>query len=193
MDNMYFSRQALVENLEQELMKTCRSYGMLGNNLYEIEELNEKWSQSAPQYMADVVPEIPHYPMVAIAWAAYYGLAAAYYWDLDWDKVKDCPDLYAFVRDLSGFDSMDDYVTWTLLSLDPKSKSEKVRTQSEKLTSCLQACSEKALNMIRHQGIEPQSKEAFYLFAAVEKLMFRIGVSIQLYRSGYRYEKLGLN
>lgn len=188
-----YSRKIFIDNLTRELIKLCTSRQMLNNQLYDIPELSEKWHQSAPQYMADAVPEIANYPMVAIGWALYYGMGAAVYWDGAWDNVKDCEDLYKFIRDKRGFDYMDEYVTEELIGISLSSTKQRDIDDAKKLTSCVQECAELALTMIRRQGIEPQSAEAFYMYAAVEKLMFEIGVSMQMYRMGYRYEKMTLN
>lgn len=192
-DNIIYNRQLFIETMRRELVKLCTSKQMLNNVIYDLPELMEKWDKSAPQYMADVVPEIPRYPMVAIGWAIYYGIAAAAYWDGAWDEVKDCPDLYKFIRDKRGFDYMDEYVTEELVGINLSSKKKRDIDDAKALTSCIQECSQLALTMIRKQGIEPQSAEAFYMFAAVEKTMFEIGFSIQMYRMGYRYEKVTLN
>ena len=188
-----YSRAIFIDNLTKQLVKICTSRQMLNNMLYDIPELSEKWKESAPQYMADAVPEIAKYPMVAIGWAIYFGIGAAVYWDGAWDKVKDCPDLYKFIRDKRGFDYMDEYVTEELVGINLKSTKQRDIDDANALTSCIQECAELALTMIRKQGIEPQSPEAFYMYAAVEKLMFELGLSMQMYRMGYRYEKVTLS
>ncbi|MGM9804419.1 MAG: hypothetical protein ACI308_09615 [Muribaculaceae bacterium] len=192
-DKNIYSRAIFIDNLTRQLVKLCTSRQMLNNVLYDLPELMEKWQQSAPQYMADAVPEIPRYPMVAIGWAIYYGMGAAAYWDGAWDQVKDCPDLYKFIRDKRGFDYMDEYVTQELVGIDLNSKKQRDINEANALTSCIQECAQLALTMIRKQGIEPQSTEAFYMYAAVEKVMFHLGLSMQMYRMGYRYEKLTIN
>ena len=108
-----FGDELFISNLQKELVKICTENQLLNRQLYDIEELMDKWHESAPQYMADVVPEFARYPMVAIGWACYYGIGAAVYWDACWDKVKDSPDLYAEIRDKRGFDYMDNYVKKT--------------------------------------------------------------------------------
>lgn len=188
-----YSRAIFIDNLRRELVKLCTSKQMLNNMIYDIPELMEKWQQSAPQYMADAVPEIAKYPMVAIGWAMYYGIGAAVYWDGAWDQVKDCDDLYKFIRDKRGFDYMDEYVTEELVGISLSSTKPRDVKDAQSLTTCIQECSQLALTMIRKQGIEPQSAEAFYMYAAVEKTMFEIGMSMQMYRMGYRYEKVTLN
>ena len=76
--NMFESR------MEQDLLKICRNQGMLENHLLQSDDINEKWNSYAPEYMAQSVKEIADYPTVAIAWAAYIGMAVAHRWDEDW-------------------------------------------------------------------------------------------------------------
>ena len=62
------------ESLRTTLVKRLTDAKWLAGQLLEVEELNEKWRSSAPSYMADAVPEIAKYPLVAIAWAMYLGM-----------------------------------------------------------------------------------------------------------------------
>ena len=105
-----------VERLTKSIVELCASRGIIKDRLFDVEDLEERWKKSAPQYMADSVPEIARYPMVAIAWAAYYGIGAAVLWDAAWEKVKDIDDLYVYIRDVRGYDCMDEYV-WILSSM----------------------------------------------------------------------------
>jgi hypothetical protein len=57
------------ESLRKTLTERLSSTGWLDGRFLEVEELNQKWRSSAPSYMADAVPEIAKYPLVAIAWA----------------------------------------------------------------------------------------------------------------------------
>ena len=65
------------ESLRKSLTEHLTSLKALDGRLLEVEELNEKWRSSAPSYMADAVPEIAKYPLVAVAWAMYEGMGAA--------------------------------------------------------------------------------------------------------------------
>lgn len=185
--NNNFGDELFISNLQKTLVKICTEHQLLNKQLYDIEELMEKWRESAPQYMADVVPEFARYPMVAIAWACYYGIGAAVYWDACWDKVKDIPDLYAEIRNKRGFDYMDDYVMETMMGLNAESNKEKEAQEAKKWISTIQECAEYALNAVTHQGIEPGTKQAYLIFAKVAKQFFLLGVSLALYSMGYKY------
>ena len=173
-----------VKRLTDELLRHCTQVGMLKGQLFDIEELNDKWSASAAQYMADAVPEIAKYPMVAIAWAGFYGLGIAQLWDEDWDIIKDVDDVYLKMRQVRGFDEFDEYVLETVLRL----KDDPMRMKD--LTEIMQQCANICLNLIHKESLEPQTIEAFQMYAKTVELMFKIGVSVQLCALGYKYEKV---
>ena len=85
---MTTEQHELLNKYEEGLRKTLTDFltkeGEMDGQQLEVEELNEKWRTSAPSYMADAVPEIGKYPLVAIAWAMYEGMGAAVLWDKEW-------------------------------------------------------------------------------------------------------------
>ena len=68
---------SFTEKLSDTLVKQCTADKMLDGKMLLVEELNEKWRTSAPEYMVDAVPQIAEYPSAAIAWACYVGMGAA--------------------------------------------------------------------------------------------------------------------
>ena len=93
------------EALRTTLVKRLTDAKWLEGQLLEVEELGEKCRSSAPSYMADAVPEIAKYPLVAIAWAMYLGMGAATLWDKEWNRYKDIEDFHTlmFTRHMPGF------------------------------------------------------------------------------------------
>lgn len=168
--------------LQVELLRLCTEGGYADGVLLETEDLDELWNKLAPNYMADAVPEIPSYPMVAIAWASYLGLAGACGWDYDWDACAATP--YQAYYGEKGFDDMDDHIMTAVLGLKLES------TEAKGITAMICSCAEAALSQIRHEQIERQSVMAFHVFARAARVMFRIGVSIELKRLGYKFEKV---
>ena len=172
------------ESLRTTLVKRLTDSQWLAGQLLEVEELNEKWRTSAPSYMADAVPEIAKYPLVAIAWAMYLGMGAATLWDKEWNRYKDIEDLHKLMTEPRGFDCMDEYITEILLCLPLGS------AEAEKLEDMVRSTAEAAQLLIRKEGIEAQSVMAFHIFARTTKVMFEAGVAIQLRRMGYNYVKV---
>ena len=172
------------ESLRKTLVKRLTDAKWLEGQLLEVEELNEKWRTSAPSYMADAVPEIAKYPLVAIAWAMYLGMGAATLWDKEWNRYKDIEDLHKLMTEPRGFDCMDEYITEILLCLPLGS------AEAEKLEDMVRSTAEAAQLLIRKEGIEAQSVMAFHIFARTTKVMFECGVAVALKRMGYNYVKV---
>lgn len=172
------------EGLRKALTEHLTSHDALRERLIEVEELNELWRTSAPSYMADAVPEIVKYPLVAVAWAMYEGIAAATLWDKEWARYKDATDLHKLLTEPRGFDCMDEYITEVLVCLPLGS------AEANKLEELVRSTAERALSLIRKEQVEAQSVMAFHIFARTAKVMFEAGVSVQLDRLGYHYVKV---
>ncbi len=178
----------LLNRYEESLRKTLTEYltgqGILEGRLLEVEELSEKWRTSAPSYMVDAVPEIAKYPLVAIAWAMYEGMAAAVLWDKEWPRYEAIEDFHKMLTEPRGFDCMDEYITEVLICLPLGS------TEANKLEDLVRSTAERALTLIRKEQVEAQSVMAFHVFARTTKVMFDMGVAVELRRLGYNYVKV---
>ena len=172
------------ESLRKALTERLTSTGWLDGRFLEVEELNEKWRSSAPSYMADAVPEIAKYPLVAIAWAMYEGMGAAVLWDKEWSRYENIEDFHTMFTEPRGFDCMDEYITEILLCHPLGSEA------AEKLEDMVRSTAEAAQLLIRKEGIEAQSVMAFHIFARTTKVMFECGVAVALKRLGYNYVKV---
>ena len=172
------------ESLRKTLTERLTSLGWLEGRLLEVEELNEKWHDAAPSYMADAVPEIAKYPLVAIAWAMYEGMGAAVLWDKEWSRYENENDLHKLFTAPRGFDCMDEYITEILLCHPLGSEA------AERVEDMVRTTAETAQSLIRKEGIEAQSVMAFHVFARTTKVMFEAGVAVQLRRMGYNYVKV---
>lgn len=173
-------------NLEEELVKLCTERGMLNNILLATEDIDELWHTNlAPDYFADAVKEVAQYPVVSVAWAGYLGFGVAKGWDTDWNRYRTLP--YANYYGEHKFDDLDEHIVKHILGLDPDGE------QARKIEEILRACGEKTVTMIRHEHVEPQSVMAFHVFARATKAMFRIGVALELFALGYKFEKVKLS
>ena len=178
---------SFTEKLADTLVKQCTADKMLDGKMLLVEELNEKWRTSAPEYMVDAVPQIAEYPSADIAWACYVGMGAAVLWDKSWGDYKDKEDWYSLMAKPRGFDALDEYVVECLVGYKLDSE------ENQKLESTIRKCAHTAQTMIRKEGIEPQSVMAFHLFARVVKVFFRLGVSLELRHLGYKYVQVNLD
>ena len=175
------------ESLRKTLTDRLSEAKWLEGRFLEVEELNEKWKSSAPSYMADAVPEIAKYPLVAIAWAMYEGMGAAVLWDKEWNRYEKTEDFHKMFCEPRGFDCMDEYITEILLTTPLNTP------EAEKIENMVRSTAETALSLIRKEQIEAQSVMAFHIFARTTKVMFEAGVAVQLKRMGYNYVKVNAN
>lgn len=168
--------------LENELLKLCTSLSVLDGGWLMTPDLEEKWREIAPEYMADAVKEINSYPEVALAWAGYLGMGYAALWDKNWRKHS--RDGYSKMLGSRGFDDMDEHIVRDILghSLDT--------FEAMKISGVLQSCAQCAIGLIRKESIEGGTNQAFYVLARSVKVMYCAGVSIQLKKLGYKYERL---
>ncbi len=171
-------------DLEQIILRQITDLRYLNGQLFQTPDLDELWDKVAAQYMADAVPNILQYPSVAIAWAAYLGMAYAHLWDKNWENLHIQVDPYSFIVNVRGFDLMDEYITNEVICIGYESP------EGQKLEQVLRSLADTCINRVRKEEIEPQSKLAFHVFARTVKIMYRIGVAIELYRLGYKYEKM---
>ena len=173
------------EKLQLELLKLCTSKGVLEGTLLSSEDIDERWKEYAPHYMADSVSQINQYPAAAMAWAGYVGMAVAHRWDEDWATYATEP--YENLHGKEGFDDMDEHIVQEILGLKLDSEA------ATKMEDTMRSCAHLAISLIRHEQIEAQSTKAFYIFARTTRAMFRIGASLELKRLGYHFEKVNLN
>ncbi len=170
-------------NLEHALLLVCDSAKALDGILLSTDDITDLWNDKlAPEYMVDAVPNVRDYPTVSVAWAAYLGMAVALGWDEDWAQCRLTP--YAAYHGPRGFDDMDDHILRDLLLLPLDGP------EAQHLTQLIRSLSETVVTMIRSEQIEPQSPEAFHVFARSCRVMFKVGAAIELKRLGYKMEKL---
>lgn len=168
--------------LEDELLKLCTSLSVLDGGWLMTPDLEEKWREIAPEYMADAVKEINSYPEVALAWAGYLGMGYAALWDKNWRKHS--RDGYSKMLGSRGFDDMDEHIVRDILGYSLDS------FEAVKISGVLQSCAQCAIGLIRKESIEGGTNQAFYVLARSVKVMYCAGVSIQLKKLGYKYERL---
>ncbi len=173
------------ENLQREMLKMCTSLGMLDGELLSSEDIDSKWKEWAPEYIAEALPEVNSYPEFAIACAGYAGMAVAQWCDSDWGRHHSAS--YESLHGPRGFDDMDEHIVQNILGLSLDS------AEAKQLMNILLCCAQKATTFIRHEHIEHQTVKAFHIFARTVKVMFRTGAALQLKRLGYKFHKVDLN
>ena len=172
------------ENLQREILRMCTSLGMLDGDLLSSEDIDHKWKEWAPEYIAEALPEVNTYPEFAIACAGYAGMAAAQWWDEDWGRYHGAG--YERLHGPRGFDDMDENILQNILGLSLDSD------EASKIEDMILRCATTTQTFIRREDTEAQSTKAFYIFARATRVLFRIGAAMELHRLGYKFEKVNL-
>lgn len=178
-NNEYFDN--FEQKLTENLVEYCVSVGAIDSMLINVEELEEKWEEIAPEYMIDAVRNFNEYPTVAIAWAGYVGVAMASIWDTDWSKYCNIKDIYKMICEPRSFDAMDEYIVEDILGLSLESK------EAQDIETRLRSCAQMANSMMRKESVQPMSSEAFHLFSRTVKVFYKLGITLELKRLGYKY------
>ena len=173
------------ENLLRETLRMCTSLGMLDGELLSSEDIDQKWKEWAPEYIAEALPEVNTYPEFAIACAGYAGMAVAQWWDQDWGRHHSAK--YESLHGPRGFDDMDEFIVQNILGLTLDS------VDAKQIMNILLCCAQKASTFIQHEQIEHQTVKAFHIFARTVKVMFRTGAALELKRLGYKFHKVALD
>ena len=166
------------EQIRNDLTAYLLSVNEIDEKMPECPDVEGKWKQMAEAYFPDGAREFSGYPLVSLGWMMFLGMAMAQLWDMDWEKYSAVDDLYAKIRDVRGFDAMDDYILEDILQLD-----EKEREHTSKLVG---ECAARMLDRLNHAGIEPGTVDALRAYSACLHQLYLHGMAVQLKRLGYR-------
>lgn len=147
------------------------------HRLIDAPDIEERWANIAESYLPDGIREFAGYPTVSLGWMMYVGMAIAKMWDADWQHYSALPRLYESLRDVRGYDAMDEYIRQDVLHLAPKAYAATERLVGE--------CAARTHSRLRHAGYEPGTKEAFRAYVACLHQLYLMGAAVQLHRMGY--------
>lgn len=170
--------------LQDGLVKVLRGCSVLGDGkLPESDDIEDIWQNSYMEsYVGDAVENFNDYPEAALAWAAFLGMGVANNWDKDWQAHSSDP--YTAYYGPRGWDDMDEHILGPMLSLTPE--------YAAKLSDAFYSCAESTLGLMRHEGIEVQTKDGFYILVRAYCVFYRLGAAVELQRLGYKLVKPGL-
>ena len=171
------------QELHQDLHQFLQSMKEIDARLPECPDVEEKWEQIAKAYIPDGIKEFNDFPSASLGWMMYIGMAVAKFWDAEWEIYSKIDDLYAYMRDKRGYDSMDEYIREDVLLLRGVNY-----TVLEKLIG---ECASRVYNALRRQNIEPGTKEAFNAYVSCLHQLYLFGAAMQLNRMGYHMTKMG--
>ena len=176
-DEPAFER-ALHHSLRQYLL----SKGVVGEVFPECPDVEQKWQDIATAYLPDGVREFNDFPTASLGWMMYIGMAMAQFWDTDWDSYSRLPGIYAMLRDKRGYDFMDEYIREDVLRLGAG--------DYDAVETLVSDCATHVHGLLRHEGFEAGTPEAFRAFVACLHQLYLAGCACQLHRLGYRMTHL---
>ena len=168
--------------LKQDLHQYLLSINEVDERLPECPDVEEKWDVIAQSYIPDGIREFQTFPSASLGWMMYLGMAVAKMWDTEWDIYSKVDDLYVYIRDKRGYDCMDEYIREEILLLQG--------TEYTNLENRVGECASRVYNTLRHQNIEPGTKEAFNGYVDCLHQLYLMGAAMQLKRLGYRMTKM---
>ena len=195
------------KQLHNDLHQFLVSMKEVDERLPECPDVEEKWEEIAKAYIPDGIREFNDFPSASLGWMMYIGMAVAKFWDgevieqrgqsqasLDsaesrqdstesqWVTYSKIENLYAYLRDKRGYDNMDEYIREEVLLL-----SDVDYTMLEKIVG---ECASRVYNALRHQNIEPGTRDAFNAYVACLHQLYLMGAAMQLKRMGYHMAKM---
>ena len=175
-----------MENFEEILRKDLHQFLLsmkeVDERMPECPDVEDKWEEIAKAYIPDGIREFQDYPSASLGWMMYIGMAVAKMWDTEWEIYSKIEDLYAYMRDKRGYDSMDEYIREEVLLLQGVDY-----TVLEKVTG---ECASRVYNALMHQRLEPGTKEAFNGYVVCLHQLYLMGAAMQLKRMGYHMTKI---
>lgn len=170
------------EKLHNDLFQYLLSMKEVDQHMPECPDVEEKWEEIAKAYIPDGIREFQDYPSASLGWMMYIGMAVAKMWDTEWEIYSKIEELYAYMRDKRGYDSMDEYIREELLLLQGEDYMMLEKVVGE--------CASRVYNALMRQHIEPGTKAAFEAFVACLHQLYLFGAAMQLKRMGYHMTKM---
>lgn len=148
-------------------------------------DVEDKWSVIARAYLPDGIREFQNYPIVSLGWMMFIGMAMAYYWDTDWEAYAEKDDLYETIRDMKGYDNLDETVSEDILGYKDEKAAQIVDHVAE--------CASRVYTMLTHSHIEPGTEIAFGCYVEALHQLYLAGMAIELNALGYHMTPLNMN
>lgn len=173
--------KAMVSEFEnkvrEDLIKFLQKKEALDEIVPECPDVEEKWCEIARSYMPDGAREFKEYPVVSLGWMMLVGMAMAFYWDTDWEKHAARKDYYEQLRDMKGYDNMDEAVVESVLGYTGEA--------AEKITELVAQCASRVYGLLSHEHVEPGTEAALGCYVAALHQLYLVGMAMELNALGY--------
>ncbi|MDE7401841.1 MAG: hypothetical protein K2M87_00310 [Muribaculaceae bacterium] len=165
------------EKVRKDLFDFLRSKDAIDAKMPQCPDVEECANGIIKSYIPDGIREFQQYPIVSLGWMMLIGMAMAWYWDNDWEKAVAEGNYYEKIRDIAGYDNLDDSVVKTILGYEGE--------KAEKVSDSVAECASRVYTMLTHSHIEPGTPEAFGCYVAALHQMYLMGMAVELHALGY--------
>ncbi len=170
------------DKVRTDLIGFLQKKEALDAHVPECPDVEEKWGEIARAYMPDGAREFQEYPVVSLGWMMLMGMTMAYYWDTDWSKHSARKAIYEEVRDMKGYDNMDETVVQDILGYAGEA--------AEKITELVAECASRVYGILSHEHIEPGTQAALGCYIAALHQLYLSGMAMELNALGYHMTQL---
>lgn len=181
--------KSMVEKFEAQVAEDLTSFlqheGALDSHVPQCPDVEEKWGELLRAYFPEGAREFQEYPVASLGWMMFIGMAMAYYWDTDWEKYSDRKDLYEQLRDIKGYNNLDEAVVEDVLGYSGDA--------SDKMIELVAECASRVYNILRHTPIEPGTEGALGCYIAALHQLYLAGMAMELNALGYHMTPLNMN
>ena len=168
---------AFESKVREDLIKFLQKKEALDEIVPECPDVEEKWGEIARSYMPDGAREFKEYPVVSLGWMMLVGMAMAFYWDTDWEKHASRKDYYEQLRDMKGYDNMDEAVVESVLGYTGEA--------AEKVTELVAESASRVYGLLSHEHVEPGTEAALGCYVAALHQLYLAGMAMELNALGY--------
>ncbi len=169
--------KAFEADVETDLTAYLRHKGVLDERVPVCPDVEERWSMIAREYLPDGAREFASYPVVSLGWMMFIGMAMAWYWDKDWQTYSAKEDIYATLRDVRGYDNLDEVILEQVLGYGPE--------EAERVSALVADCASRVLGILNRRRIEPGTEAALGCYIAALHRLYLAGMAVELNALGY--------
>lgn len=170
------------EKVRKDLTAFLQYKGALDQHVPECPDVEEKWTMVGRAYLPDGAREFQQYPVVALGWMMFVGMAMAYWWDTDWVANADRTDFYESLREKDGYDNLDDTVVKTILGYEGE--------EADKIIELVAECASRVHSLLSHEQVEHGTEAAFGCFVGALHQLYLAGMEMELNALGYHMTPL---
>lgn len=173
------------QKVSEDLTAFLHKKEVLDRHVPECPDVEEKWPEIVRAYLPDGAREFQQYPVVSLGWMMFVGMAMAFYWDTDWAARSSQTDLYESLRDMRGYDNMDEAIVESILGYTPD--------EAERIEDLVAQCAARTYSMLNHEHIEPGTEAALGCYIGALHQLYLAGMRLELNALGYHMTPLSPN